>query len=68
MLIFHLLLYENAQVIQDLDDYQVKNFGSHIEVLKQEEDQPVIYDFKLEDTEEVEKEMKIPTKWRKPPR
>ena len=67
MNIYQLLLYKNAQAIQDLDDYQVKEHGAHIEA-SDEEMSEVSIDTEIEGLEELEQQMKIPTKWKRRPK
>lgn len=59
MNIYQLVLYKNAQAIQDLDDYQVKKHNCHIEVRKEKEP-GVSIDTALESLEELDKLMRQP--------
>jgi len=72
MNIYQLLLYKKAQVITDLDNYQKREHGHPITVRfkKGDEDKEsgVSIDTEIEGLEELEQQMKIPTKWKRPPK
>lgn len=53
MLIYWLLFYTNAQVLQDLDRYQVKKYGYHIQ-------KPERGPLQVEPLEEIAREMAKP--------
>ena len=67
MNIYQLVLHKNAQAIQDLDDYQVKQHSRHIKVLKEEEP-GIELDTEIEGVDEIEKLMRQPTRWKRRPK
>ncbi len=65
MNIYQLLLYHNAQAIQDLDDFNVQEYGCHIE--RSMDKEPGVYiDTEIESLEEIDKIMRVPSKQKSP--
>lgn len=58
--IFWLLMWNNPQIVQDLDDYQVRAHSCHIEVLPEPKQQPVEVHGHVEELEEVDRLMRKP--------
>ena len=63
--IFWILMLNNPQAVQDLDDYQVKTYGTHLDIQPEpEEEEPVIPVHT--NLEEIDREMrKAPSRSRK---
>ena len=57
-LIYWLLFHNNAQALQDLDNYQKKCHGVHISKPDTPKQQDVIVECEVEDVEEIDKIMR----------
>ena len=57
--IYWLILWQNPQAIQDLDDYQRKNWGTHIDIPSDPfEKMPVSLHGQIENIEQIDRSMR----------